>query len=397
MPPPRRRHGRIGATRRVALLVETSNSYARGLIRGVIEYARTHGRWSVYLGEHSRGDEPPGWLRHWDGDGIIARVENARIAAAVAGSGRPAVDMSAARLLPRLPWVETDDAAIARAAADHLLARGLAHFAYCGDDRFNWSKWRCEHFGEVLRGYGRPCAVYRPRARAARDWDADEDELATWLASLPKPVGVMACYDIRARQVLDACRRAGLTVPDEVAVVGVDNDELLCDLCDPPLSSVQPDARTAGYRAAALLDQLMSGRRVRELAHRISPTGVVTRQSTDMVATSDADVAEALRFIRDNACSGITVKEVLQRVPLSRRVFEARFEALVGRTPHDEIERLRMDRVKQLLLGTDLPVGEVARRAGYRHPEYLSVAFRRYEGVSPTAFRARTTPAEHIH
>lgn len=383
------------ALRRVALLVETSNSYARGLIRGVIEYARAHGRWSVYLGEHSRGDEPPGWLARWDGDGIIARVENARIAAAVARCGRPAVDMSAARLLPRLPWVETDDAAIALAAAEHLLSRGLAHFAFCGDDRFNWSKWRCQHFLEAVRQRGRDCDVYRPSARAARDWDADEDELASWLAELPKPVGVMACYDIRGRQVLDACRRAGLDVPDRVAVVGVDNDEMLCELSDPPMSSVQPDTRTTGYRAAELLDRLMSGKAVRQLAHRIPPVGVVTRQSSDIIATGDSDVADALRYIRANACNGITVKEVLQRVPMSRRVLESRFVALVGRTPHGEIERLRMERVKQLLLGTDLPIGEVARRAGYQHPEYLSAAFRRFEGVSPTAFRARAAPADH--
>src|SRR3954469_1005473 len=224
--------------KRVALLVETSNSYARGLIQGVIEYARAHGRWSVYLGEHRRGDEPPPWVRRWDGDGIIARVENARIAADVARCGRPTVDMSAARLLPRLPWVETDDGAIAEAAAEHLLGGGFTRFAYCGDDLFNWSKWRQEAFVAALRRKGHDCAIYRPSARAARDWDVQEDELGAWLAALPKPVAVMACYDIRGRQVLAACRGASLAVPDEVAVVGVDNDELLCELSDPPLSSV---------------------------------------------------------------------------------------------------------------------------------------------------------------
>jgi len=373
--------------RRVALLVETSNSYARGILRGVIDYARDHGRWSVYLGEHSRGDQPPPWLERWDGDGIIARIENARIARAVMRSGRPIVDVSAARLVPALPWVETDDEAIARAAAEHLIERGLRHFAYYGDERFNWSKWRQDHFVRIVRERGFDCRVYEVTRASGRDWEREENALAEWLKERPKPVGVMACYDIGGRQVLDACRRAGVAVPDEVAVVGVDNDGLLCELSDPPLSSVEPDARRTGYTAAEILDRLMRGRRVPVLSHRIPPIGVVTRQSSDTMAVGDADVAEAVRFIRENACSGISVKDVLQRVPLSRRALETRFVKAVGRTPHAEVERVRLERAKHLLLATELPVYEVARRTGFRYQEYLSVAFRRYAGVSPTQFR----------
>ena len=178
-----------------------------------------------------------------------------------------------------------------------------------------------------------------------------------------------------------------MAVPDEVAVVGVDNDGLLCELSDPPLSSVEPDARRTGYTAAEILDRLMRGRRVPVLSHRIPPIGVVTRQSSDTMAVGDADVAEAVRFIRENACSGISVKDVLQRVPLSRRALETRFVKAVGRTPHAEVERVRLERAKHLLLATELPVYEVARRTGFRYQEYLSVAFRRYAGVSPTQFR----------
>ncbi|HZN65236.1 MAG TPA: DNA-binding transcriptional regulator [Tepidisphaeraceae bacterium] len=379
--------GRRGM-RRVALLVETSNGYARGLLRGVIDYARDHGHWSVYLGEHGRGDEPPRWLARWDGDGIIARIENERIARAVTRSGRPVVDVSAARLLPELPWVETDDRAIAQQAAEHLLERGIRHFAYFGDERFNWSNWRQEHFCELLEKQGFDCAVYSASAASKRDWEHEEDELADWLAGLPKPVGVMACYDIAGRVVLDACRRARVKVPDEVAVVGVDNDGLVCELSDPPLSSVQPDSRRTGYTAASLLDRMMRGRRVKKLSYRIPPLGVVTRQSSSVLAVTDQDVAEAVRYIRDHACDGINVKDVLQRVPLSRRALEARFVKAVGRTPHAEVERVRLERVRHLLLVTDLSIAEVARRTGFRHQEYLSVAFRRYTGQSPTAFRS---------
>lgn len=373
--------------RRVALLIETSNSYARGLLRGVVDYAREHGRWSVYLGEQRRGDQPPPWLERWGGDGVIARIENPRIARAVARCGRPAVDVSAARLLPELPWVETDDRAIAALAAEHLLGCGLRHFGYCGDGRFNWSNWRRDHFAARLRESGLDCSVYS-RTSGGADWDRDEKDLGAWLRGLPKPAGVMSCYDIRGRQVLDACRRAGIGVPDEVAVVGVDNDELLCELSDPPLSSVRPDSRRTGYRAGELLDRLMAGGAVRRLKHAITPLGVVTRQSTNILALDDREVAEALRFIRAHACEGISVKQVLDRVPLSRRALESRFTRAVGRTPHGEIERVRMEFVKQLLLETDLSVGEIARRSGFRQQEYLSVAFRRYAGSSPTDFRA---------
>src|SRR5688572_25230950 len=383
---PRRRRHR--PRKEVALLIETSNGYARGLLNGIIAYMREHESWSVYLGEHGRGDDPPRWLRRWRGDGVIARVENERIAAAVVESGLPAVDVSAARKVASLPWVETDDRAIADAGARHLLQRNFRQLAFCGDDRFNWSRWRCDHFQRAAAAAGVACSVYHPSARARRDWDATEDEIGQWLLSLARPVGVMACYDIRGRHVLDACRRVGLAVPDEVAVVGVDNDEFLCDLSDPPLSSVAPDTRRTGYEAAALLDRLMSGReRRRGQAVFVEPLGVVARRSTDVLALGDADVSAAVRFIREHACDGIAVKDLLAEVPLSRRVLEGRFRRLLGRSPHDEIARVRLERVRQLLRETRLPLAEVARRSGFRNAEYLATAFRREFSTSPSAYR----------
>jgi len=374
--------------REVALIVETSNGYARGLLNGIIAYMREHESWSVYLGEHARGDDPPRWLRTWRGDGVIARIENQRIASAVVQSGLPAVDVSAARKVASLPWVETDDRAIAEAAARHLLERNFRQLAFCGDNRFNWSRWRAEHFQRIAKGANVPCFVYEPSPRARRDWDAMEDEIAHWLLSLPRPIGVMAAYDIRARHVLDACRRVGLAVPDQVAVVGVDNDEFLCNLSDPPLSSVAPDTRRTGYEAAALLDRLMSGReRSRGQATFVQPLGVVARRSTDVLALADPDVSAAVRFIREHACDGIAVKDVLDEVPLSRRVLEGRFRKLFGRTPHDEIARVRFERVRRLLRETSLPLADVAQRSGFRNAEYLATAFRREFGLSPNDYR----------
>ena len=365
-------------SKHVALLVETSNAYARGILRGVMAYVREHKPWALRLTEHGRGELGRHELTEWTGHGIIARIENPRIAAALRNCKCPVVDVSAARLLPKLPWVETDDAAIARAAAEHLLSRGLTHFGYCGDDRFNWSRWRREAFHQCLAEAGFTCHD-APQGRG--------DQFAAWVRSLPKPCGVMACYDIRGRELIDGCRVAEVEVPDQLAVVGVDDDELLCELCDPPLSSVIPDVRRTGWVAAEILDAWMSGRPPRKLNHPIPPLGVTTRRSTDMLAIEDGDLAAAVRFIRQRACSGITVDDVVSQVPLSRRVLESRFERLLGRSPHAEILRVRLERVKQLLTQPGWTLDAIAHRTGFRHGAYLSAVFKREFGLTPGAYR----------
>jgi LacI family transcriptional regulator len=374
----------------VALLIETSNSYARGLLRGVYAYLREHRPWSIYLPEQGRGDAPPNWLKSWHGDGIIARIENSRIAKAVRETGAPAVDVSAARLMPELPCIETDNEAITRLAFDHLFERGFRNLAYCGDSRFQWSIERGLWFGEMAREAGCSLAVYPPdRRRAASvSWEQEEEGLTAWLRHLPKPCGLMACYDIRGQQVLDVCRRGGVAVPDELAVVGVDNDDLLCSLTDPPLTSVAPDTHRTGFEAAELLDQLMAGRKVAGGLCRIKPTGIVTRQSTDVLATADAEVSSAVRFIRDHACDGIKVEDVLKVVPVSRRVLESRFKRMLGHTPHEEILRVQLQRVRQLLEETDLSLSAIADRAGFKYVEYLSVVFKRHFHQPPSHHRA---------
>jgi LacI family transcriptional regulator len=382
----------VKAPPKVALLIETSNSYGRGLLRGIVSYIRERPSWSLYLSEHNRGDKPPGWLTHWKGDGIIARIENAAIAGALRRVKVPIVDVSAARLIPSLPWFETDDGAIANLAAEHLLERGFKYFAYCGDARFNWSNWRCEHFQNCIRAAGRECFVYQAKKGFSLDDETQGDDLAHWIRSLPKPVGIMACYDLRGQQVLDACRRIDVAVPDDVAVIGVDNDDLLCELSDPPLSSVIPNTDRTGYEAARLLDEMMSGKKVIGETHLIPPLGIATRQSTDVLAIDDRNVARAVHYIRQHACNGISVQDVLKAVPQSRRLLEHRFRKLIGRTPHEEIFRVKLNRVKQLLTETDLPLEQIAERTGFSHVEYLTVAFKREVGTPPSKFRSLNRP-----
>ncbi len=374
--------------RSVALLIETSNAYARGLLSGIMAYVRQHQPWSIYLPELGRGEVPP----RWRGDGIIARIESKAIARTVSRTGLPVVDVSAARHLKSTPWIETDDVAIARAAAEHLLERGFRHLAFCGERRFNWSRWRADEFRKIAREKGVSCDVYE--SSGTDPWSKEHNALLAWVRKIPKPAGVMACYDIKAQQLLDVCRENGLAVPEEVAVIGVDNDPLLCSLTTPPLSSVIPNTHRTGYEAAALLDRMMSGERIPPKGHFIPPIGVETRQSTDVLALADREIAAAVRFIREHACDGATIGDLLRVVPLSRRVMESRYRKATGRTPHEDLVRFRIDRVKQLLAETDHSLERIATLSGFDHPEYMSVAFKRETGTTPGKFRLQAKPRE---
>lgn len=376
----------------VALLIETSNAYARNLLAGIVSHQRTHASWSVSLPEQHRGADPPAWLRSWQGDGVIARIETEAIARVVRKLDVPIVDVSAARHVPSVPWVETDDLAIAEVAFQHFRERGFQHFAFCGEPDFNWSNLREAAFAQVVQDAGFTCQVFHSHSPDAPEYSLGKERqrMGNWLKQLPTPIGIFTCYDIKGQQVLDLCRQQSLNVPEDVAVLGVDNDELLCDLCSPPLSSILPAAQQAGREAAKLLDLMMSGQSVEPLPHLIRPLRVVTRQSTDVIAISDPDIAKAMKYIRDHACEGINVNSVLQHVPLSRRVLEKRFQELIGRTPHQEITRRRFDQVRRLLVDTDLTLGQIARKTGFRNEDYLSVAFRKAAGISPGQYRKQS-------
>jgi len=323
--------------KRIALLIETSNSYARGLLRGIRDYDKFHKSWSIFLVEHSRGNPDLFWLKNWEGDGIIARIENENIAKTILESGLPAVDLSAGRYIPNLVWVETNDELIASLAAEHLIDCGLKNFAFCGDPYFNWSKWRQKHFEKFINDFGYKCFIYELSSQSKNKlgWLEERNKMSEWLISLPKPIGIMACYDICGQQVIEACRSVGINVPDEVAVIGVDNDELLCELSDPPLSSIMPDAHQTGYKAAELLDQILGKEKIFYTKYLIDPIGVVGRNSTNVLSIKDKHIADAVKFINENLDKNIKIKDILSQIPLSRRVFERRFKKELNRTPYE--------------------------------------------------------------
>ncbi|MCE9631823.1 MAG: DNA-binding transcriptional regulator [Planctomycetia bacterium] len=380
---------------RVAVVIEASNAYARGLLAGIHRHVREHAPWTIFLQEHGRGAPPLQPLARWQGDGVIARIETDAVARTLDTLRRrqplAIVDVSAGRLLDGVPYVETDDDAIARLAAEHFIERDFRQFAFLGDDRFRWSANRRAAFVEALHARGRAVSVFEHGGAERAGRGTDEDAaIERWLTGLPKPVALFACYDIRGRQALEACRRAGIAVPDEVAVLGVDDDELLCGLSTPPLSSVIPDAIGAGRLAASLLERLMRGERLETEDWLLPPLGVASRQSSDVLAIDDPLVVAAVRLIRDRACTGIKVQDVVRELGTSRRILDDRFVARVGHTPHEEIARVQFRRVELLLRETDLPLATIADRAGFRHPEYMTVAFTRRHGMPPSRWRKST-------
>jgi LacI family transcriptional regulator len=380
--------------KQVALLIETSNEYARGLLHGIHMYQCENRPWSIYLNEYSRYNTDLTWLRQWSGDGIIARIENEETARYILDTGLPTVDLSASRIIPSLPFVETNDQSIAYMAAEHFLERGFKHFGYYGDSRFRWSQLRNISFEKYLSQSGYECHTFvaSDDPLGSLPWHLEKETLIQWLQGLPKPVGIMACYDIRGQKLLEACRLADLAVPDEVAVLGVDNDELLCELSDPPLTSIQPNTRKTGYQAAEMLERMMSGVDIGAEMQLIEPVAIFERLSSDVLAVEDKLVSDAVRFIRTHACDDIQVQDILNKFPISRRVLESRFQKALGRTPHDEIINVKLKLVKKLLLETKFSLALIAERAGFKHTEYMSVVFMRATGIRPGQYREQHKP-----
>ncbi len=374
---------------RITLIVETAFASGRNIVRGVLRYARRQGPWAIHHEWRNTDLFFPPWIKNWTCDGIIARIETPRLAKALRALKAPVVDVLGALHLPKVPLVHVDDVAIARAAAAHLLERGFRHFAYCGIRSFSWSDARRRAFVEALAREGHECAVHEwvMRDPSPWSWDRGQGEMTDWLLRLPKPLGIMLCNDAHGQFVLEACRRGHIAVPDEVAMVGVDNDEYVCNVCDPPLSSVAPDDERVGEEAARLLDAMMHGHEWGEGPILIPPSGVHTRLSSDTMAVRDPQVAMAVGYIRENARHGVRVDAVARAAGLSRSLLQRRFREALGRSVHDEIVRIRIEHARFLLEESDMSLIEVAERSGFRHQAYLGDIFKRRLGQTPLAYR----------
>ncbi|MEC7710349.1 MAG: DNA-binding transcriptional regulator [Planctomycetota bacterium] len=379
----------------MALIIETSSNYGRDLLAGIVRYMRMHDRWSVFLEQRDLFKQPPRWLNKWQGDGIISRATTPRLLDAISDTGVPFVELTDRKGDVEFSQIRSDDAAIGKMGAEHLLERGFKRFGYCGYKGEAWSKRREESFVKTIdQKSSGSCSLYNStwQGRGARNWEDEQRCIIEWLQTLTPPFAVMACNDIRGRQIIDACSELDLAVPEQVVVVGVDDDELLCRMCSPPLSSVIPNAQAVGFRAAEVLASLMDGKSPASEVQLIKPLGVATRQSTDAVAIDDPDIAAALRYIREYACRGITVAEVVRDNSVSRSTLERQVRKYLGRTPQEEIRFVQIKRARELLISTDLSAEQIAPLCGFEHPEYLHVVFKRVTGTTIGVFRKQAKP-----
>ncbi len=382
--------------RHVALIIETSRAYGRGLLNGIARYNFEKRNWWIHFRPYGLSEPVPRWFEKWRGDGILARIDNRRIAETVLGHGVPVIDLRHALTDLQLSPFGASNSAVAQMAFEHLRDRGLRHFAFYGEPpgTYRYDDERRVEFSRRVTEAGLDCHVYSysKGSPEVTNWDLRQERLGQWIRELPKPVGILGCHDAQGQELIDACRASDIVVPDQVAVLGVGNDPYTCGLSIPPLSSVDLNTERVGYEAAATLDKMMDDTDYSHPGKLIPPRYVVTRQSTDLLAVDDPEIVAAIRFIREKACAGITVEDVLRTVPLSRSTLNRRFRELLDRSPKAEILRTQFELARRLLIETDLAVATVSERCGFNEAKYFYEVFHRRMGMTPREFRLANCP-----
>lgn len=390
--------GEVEQRKRVVLLMEASRAYGRNCLQGIASYVRSTRTWNVLHMERETGDALPPCIAAWEPDGVITRIEDSRLASKIDELNVPVVDLGGAFLPKQGASFDTDQVSCAEFAVEHFLERGFHNFAFCGYSGIGFSDDRCKYFKDLMNSLGNQVNIFpgsssnrwRPRNSAApQAGDFHEERISIWIRTLPKPVAIFACNDERGRQVLEACWRLGLSVPEDVAVLGVDNDELLCNLSVTPLSSIVPDTTQIGMRGAEALDALMAGEHVPRKATLVPPIGIEARQSSEVMAIDDPDMIDVLKFIQEHACQGMTVNDVAEEVAMSRTSLDRRFHRALGRSPKSEIDRIRFNKAKQLLDETDFKLEHIAHLVGYSSASQFATGFKRYTGLTTQEYRAR--------
>jgi LacI family transcriptional regulator len=373
----------------VAMLVDTSRSYGRDIVRGIRRYVAERGPWSLYLESRDLRSSFPEWLKQWPGDGILARTADPALLRQLKATKLPVIEMRTTILKHPFPFVGIDNHIVGQRVAQHLMDRGFQHFACYLDHSERFYQQRCHSFVQSLKERGYECSVFETEAAKAKPqrWDQHQRRVAEWLSALEKPCAVFAANDQLGFWVLDAARRAGLSVPEQVAVIGAENDKTLCETAWPPLSSVQLRGQNVGYTAAKMLDDWMQQKVKPPMQTLLPPGDIIVRQSSDIVAVEDARIAKALHFIRQRALTNLSVTQVAKEVALSRSALERRMKDLIGRSPGEEIIRQRFSHVERLLAQTDLTLDAIADRTGFKHPQYMAEAFRKRRGLTPGEYR----------
>jgi LacI family transcriptional regulator len=375
-------------TPRIALLIDISRVVERDIIRGILRYSRLHGPWIFFRNKHIVSGSQKATLqdlKKWNVDGIICREDEESLIGAAPRI--PLIIMPNTKPSDIFPNIVSNDIAIGSMAAQHLIDHGFRTFAFYGIANACWSAGRQHGFTATLAQHGFPVHVHIDPEKCPQT--KTQILLKDWLSRLPQPLGLLTCNDECCIDCFEACKMAGLNIPEQVAAIGVDNDELACDFTHPPLSSIALNAEQAGYRAAELLAEKINDRHFKIPDIVIDPLRVVVRGSTDMLAVEDKAVAKAMTFIRNNANNNIKVKDVIKAVSVSRRVLYDRFKKTIGRSIHSEIRHVQMKSVAAMLAETDLTIAEIACKIGCRDAKNLSRVFKREEGMNPLAYRKK--------
>jgi LacI family transcriptional regulator len=393
--------GRPAEPPKIAIIANPAGSYVRGLISGITAYAHDNGPWAFTFYHDPLDADLPRRVRAEGVAGVLARIHTRPIGVGLARLGVPVVDLLEEVVIPGVPQVVVDDRAVARLALEHLLDRGIKTIAFLGLRGVSYSEKRQRNLVELCRDRGPE--IVGPTGRAGdpltlvvRDnlkIGTHGRAIAAWIQTLPKPVGIVACNDVWASVVLWACWQARAEVPDQVAVIGVDDDPTYGRVAGPTLSSVDPDTYAIGYQAAAMLAGMMAGTLALAPLTHVAPRGVAGRRSTDMLAYADPALAEMVRYVRDHACDGMTVGRMVKRLGVSRSTIERLFAEHVGRSPGAEIARVRLARAHDLLTSTNLTVDEVAHQTGFAYTKTLRRAFKARYGVAPAELRTQKRPS----
>jgi len=367
------------------------------MLRGIARYVGEHRPWDLYSDDDPMFKPLPA-LRKWRGDGILCFVRTPKPAKEILGSRIPAVNVSSTCRHLGIPQVISDNEAVGRLAAESLLTTGLCHFGFVGMAGVAWSDGRRAGFVRTLDETNRPVSIFEPprelrrfflRTTHNRDWKLIHPALRRWITSLELPVGIMAANDVIGRHVIEACQSLHLSVPEQVAVIGADNEMMRCELCIPPLSSVDTDQQRIGYEAAAVLDRMMSGRKPPQEPILVAPRRVTVRQSSDTLAVTDPEVAKVLSEIRQRGGVDISVAEIVELVGLSRQTLQLRMRAAIGRTMLQEISRVRTERIKRLLTQADMSFPRIAEATGFASVARMAGFFRLHTGTTLAGYRKR--------
>lgn len=387
---------------KVAFVVPGLGSNSRALLKGISRYSRIYTSWHLRISCDKLERVLPK-LRQVGIDGAFVAFTSGKDVSEVIETGLPTIALQCRNIPKVIPYVTANSYAGGRMAAEHLLERGFKNFAYYSLNSLFWSRQRMESFCQRVSEAGYTTSVYKlnlyrkPTQQGmvgythdwqGRTWMKELDDMVRWLRSLPKPVGLMACDDGIAYDIIEAADEAGIHIPEEMAVIGMYNDETICSVANPTLSSIAVDLEQAGFNAAQLLDAMITGReKMAGQCIRVEPTHVVARQSTDTLAINDRDVAQALHFIREHFSSPIQVQDVVQVTTASRRSLEIRFREFLKRSIMDEIMRVRIEHIAIMLIETEMSMESIATTSAFESTSHMIQVFKQHKGMTPLAFR----------